>query len=951
MKHTTSIILTALATFALVCCIDDLVVDNPSHLYIDESNLINAELGVSVNGFAVNVDGTRAFNEDDHEVPSGDTEEMSDFEKTIDNIWVFQYNTAGTELLSYPRYYTAAESYDPDEDKWEVTLTESESTIYVVANVNDDEWAAQSKAEDFYTPEKLLAQTLPSPDPITDTSEEATNGYIPMQGNVTGVTPGSMMIVVHVEHMYAKVKMRFIIDRDLAEVDSVKITNIRYTNIPWYCQVATLYEESSGASKDNIYPSTNWTSRYFNEINNTDDPNNEGLKNTYDYVIYTPENIQGEVALDAEVDTVKNEKATREDTPQHASMITTYISYIDENKVNRTASYTICPGGNDYNNYNIRRNQVYRVTMNIGYPEEIEREPSANCLFGYAGTTISFYPYYRVESGGGYHFSDYLSPNAGSGTGQKIGGLKIIWQTKDCIGNNSTGDKVYLISMTGDVITGQDVTHNGYEQICVETSKEGNALIAAYADADCKGDIIWSWHIWVRDPQYSDPTNLANAMAYYTYDWDQRRIYSYQYYVDTLRTTPTRVPGYQIMSCNIGALQDEPNWDNCTFLGDTINSTADNNAHLQKFNDEDGIVRTFGMMYQWGRKDPFPPLTTTEGPIGNNQNGLNTGYYVHDYNDAHTEQLYGNDNTTAVHKTSFDQSGPTYAGADTQYNNNYLFYSHIHNATMDGKGMEYTIKHPTVFLCGTDTIARTLTHTFEIKQSSTSSTLGRADSTQYVQALCHYLYKGGWAEDDEFDSGEWGGIDIQSSGKTLQLGFQDQQGNPINLYDDYGTQKSIFDPCPYGWRVSSGDLFLGFTKNGVNALWDYTKQNQYDPVTGTNTAASNTYEYGSHFNMNCDSLKSCMLGVSLYLGANWRQGQTSWFPTQGFILPDGSAYRVGGCGNYVNANVDADPLEVYDRVYVTHVHWSIDTFRVFEHQLQYTVKAAASPLRCVRDTK
>ncbi len=74
---------------------------------------------------------------------------------------------------------------------------------------------------------------------------------------------------------------------------------------------------------------------------------------------------------------------------------------------------------------------------------------------------------------------------------------------------------------------------------------EGNAVIAAY---DSDGEILWSWHIWVTD-------------------------YSIEASAITLNDT-------DVMSRNLGAL---------------------NNSNIN----EESILDSYGLYYQWGRKDPF----------------------------------------------------------------------------------------------------------------------------------------------------------------------------------------------------------------------------------------------------------------------------------------------------------------------------------------------------------
>jgi len=85
--------------------------------------------------------------------------------------------------------------------------------------------------------------------------------------------------------------------------------------------------------------------------------------------------------------------------------------------------------------------------------------------------------------------------------------------------------------------------------VAVLDNLAGNALVAAY---DIQGKTLWSWHLWVTDydPEKSAYTTTANASG----------------------TTWT------FMDRNIGALSATPS---------------------------DGFA-THGMIYQWGRKDPFP---------------------------------------------------------------------------------------------------------------------------------------------------------------------------------------------------------------------------------------------------------------------------------------------------------------------------------------------------------
>lgn len=82
-------------------------------------------------------------------------------------------------------------------------------------------------------------------------------------------------------------------------------------------------------------------------------------------------------------------------------------------------------------------------------------------------------------------------------------------------------------------------------------SASGTPGNALIAALDARGDVLWSWHIWFPE---TEPKGLATAA------------------------------GYEVMNLNLGALCDR---------------TADPGS--------------YGLLYQWGRKDPFPAAATLTG--------------------------------------------------------------------------------------------------------------------------------------------------------------------------------------------------------------------------------------------------------------------------------------------------------------------------------------------------
>ncbi len=757
--------------------------------------------------------------------PSPVPEPESEAEKAIRDFWLFQFNTDGTQLAA-PAYYSIP---DPNPDN--KTLTDQTKaaygnlkkntpmTIYIVTNTGNATWA---NGAGFNTLNALKEQKLPAPFPIQagfdgDNDGKADDIYIPMAGQLDNVTVSdNSMITVPVTRMYAKIKIQVGFKES-----SMNLYYADITGIPWYCKVSPLSDGTTDAAVP--FPAdTRMISRAFKSDEAVaDEDGNKWL------VLYMPENIRGEVD-GVDKTTTGSGATTGNPIPENALKVSIRSKYRGEDYY-----YTVYPGENSVNNFNVRRNRVYRVSIDVRKITD-QHNPSSNCYVVKPGEMLSFEPYNRAEKGGGYNIRDYLDPNV---TSKRIHHVGIIWQTKDCIGDNSKGD---LVTWEANEASPLDS-----KLVIKKTGVEGNALVGAY---NSSGKIIWSWHIWVTP---NEPDNIANAIIYTTYRWDRNGIHH----------TDPRIPGYGIMPCNIGAL-------------DFTSEDMSKYSLVQGERFPDLQIRTFGMLYQFGRKDPFPPMIYSTGTEDNNG--------MLDYTDDYTDVHYANDNNTVVHKTS-----------DTDANTNeYLFYS----AKSSTGSVKYSIEHPTVYI------------------------YAYADRWGYQT----YINNGDWCQEE---SDRLWGADTSS---TVEYTIPNS-GRKAHLRNNYGT-KSIFDPCPKGWRVPPGDLWLGFTKYGLNPT-DYEQQVNY-----------------------CNDETQHRPGMSMYVQA-WRDGPTVYFPLQGTRINYGKCKNTGLCGNYHNATCDDD-----DRVNILHLHRNMDTvsnsygdlmlFKLFEYNTdQYYVKSTAGPIRCVRDSK
>lgn len=795
---------------------------------VDDSKLVEARLSLGVTDMKTTLQTRSGI---------GDTTA----ERMINDIWVFQFNEHG-QLLITPRYYDI-EDMDPEtgDNQVDVLLRKdvANSTVYVVANVGRDDWATVENAATF---DDLQILTLPVPkiivgedalgikdaDSGTQVTGDPDNLGIPMEGyteNVTFTEDGT--VNVSLTRMYAKVVIT------VGSIpETIELTDVNAMDIPYYCRVKTL--ETGDLTEAVKYPDDGhtWNSRAFKPGEKDADGKYPGR-----IVLYIPENLQGCTNNNEHNPEDKIKKGDHSFGVQLTAFYVNIFTGQHEEGTKRT--YNWYPGENNYNDYNIRRNYIYNVELNIYTDTYNQDVPSSNCFVVKPGQLLTFLPYYRVETGGGYSFTNYLNAD-GKDEAKKINGstedmtqtVKIIWQTKDAIGDNSKGDLVWIDPAPADDLSETEKYQQEFHRkIYVRTQKRGNALIAAY---NSEGDIVWSWHIWVTE---NEPGNVSSAILYTTYAWNEDGI-----------NTNVRVPGYDIMPCNLGALQYTP--------------------------EGGSVTDTYGMLYQWGRKDPFPPAIK-----GNN---------CADYNDTNTGKHYANDNQNLVGKT---------IGTKT----NQLFHSLAGskiNSTELPDPIAFTIKNPTVFMCGT----------------TSANEKGDFDNYDAVNNDELYANDGDWTwkHDDKL----WGGL--KPGAEDMKCFTINPGKNEVHIYDNYGDQKSIFDPCPSGWRVPPGDLWLGFTSTGLNPQ-------SYDEIN-TSGASSN--------------------GMYMYM-TDWREGPVSYFPVQGTRVGDGGIMRVNSCGNYHNATTDLN-----DRVNILHIHNVWNLFHIFETQFyMYYVKSTAGPIRCVRDHK
>lgn len=277
---------------------------------------------------------------------------------------------------------------------------------------------------------------------------------------------------------------------------------------------------------------------------------------------------------------------------------------------------------------------------------------------------------------------------------------------------------------------------------------EANALVAAL---DNDGEVLWSWHIWVTD---YDPAADFNELG-----------------------------GKKVMSRNLGALA-------------SANTT------------EDEVVKSYGLYYQWGRKDPFAGPKAWNSAIQQNLYNANSDKVAHSF--AATTADVGTMSYATAHPATF------IAGVkETNYD--WLFTAR-NNDLWGGVSGKKTLNDP----CP----AGWMVASPDIWSGFTSTGESSEDESEFN---IDGTYKYGWTfKDDNAELMFWPGAGRRSFSNLLASYNQNYQ-NVIN--GEFGEQGA---PVGFYWSnkaaaAGSESHLLAFREDYVNPGADtHTKVEDYE---------------------------------------------------------------------------------------------------------------------------
>lgn len=392
---------------------------------------------------------------------------------------------------------------------------------------------------------------------------------------------------------------------------------------------------------------------------------------------YVPENLRGTVGT-----ITGSWQKTTANAPAYSTCLVISGTYTPNGGTAKEMSYYIYPGANSTTDFNLMRNRKYGITITLkgintsdgrvvvgGLGENLSASATANC-------------YIVKEGGKSYKFNATVMGNGATTPASTISGQAAPAITPTALAPTAAFVVWETGATKGGVIEDGSVTLiNGFVTFkTANNSTPGNAVIAVTDGTN----ILWSWHIW--------KVNYDPATSY-----------------DTYSRYPAGSSTFKMMKYNLGATEIG-NW-----------SSAATNAG------------DMGLLYQWGRKDPFVGASTwtPTTPV--------TVTYASGY--------------------AYETTANATAGTDA------------------AASITYSVKNPTKFI---------------LNASTTNDWL---NATAYT------------AQRDNL----WGNPNATAT-----------QPNSVR------GSKSIYDPCPPGWRVPSQESYQIFTQNGANAgtrnilgVWTY----------------------------------------------------------------------------------------------------------------------------------
>lgn len=616
-------------------------------------------------------------------------------------------------------------------------------TVYVIANSNkEDLFKGYNIHKADYLKEMIYN--------ISDWNELTDRDYLLMTGskNNVNITTGGQTLSMKVNRIAAKITLNI----GVKAGSGITIKDYTIHNLP-LCSYYILHpltteteEDDTTKGKDAPSQTSDWKDSPLVSLA-------AGTTSVNSRIFYMFENRRG-----------VNNSISQQSDKTSGNAPADHATYVEINGIlnnGLVVNWKVYLGANNTNNFNIKRNCQYtynitlnnkysdtRVTINNSYVINLSETGTANCYL--VSKTNTWYKFKATVRGNGTKTIKEISPIAGATNDLPAGetmnptGVELVWETN---GHKQVIDNYILYDGHVYFKTGASVT-------------EGNAVIAV---KDATG-ILWSWHIWKTSFDLA-ALNSSHTQRY--------------------KTSPKYLTGYNTIRTRYMIMMDR----NLGAAGNTPSQTDD-------------VIKTYGLLYQWGRKDPFPPakIRTCVGDPG----AIGTEMVsIYDVSGNLINQL------DATHQVTSVTAGNI--GDDITPN------------------IDYGIKHPITFCT-----------------RMANDYLGSYSSQSWIY---------GCYNDGTITSNRW-------KKSILLWGGGMKNETSTNYYNSLDTKKSIYDPCPEGWCLPTQEVWSNFTITECitsdPSLYNCIEKLNYSLPNGFMSGAV----FGRQFYINADNTETAFYPAS-----------------------------------------------------------------------------------------
>lgn len=524
-------------------------------------------------------------------------------ENIISDLWVFQFNDTLDEstLLGDPLYFPMNVGSSTSTVKVAASGEAINRLVFVANNGNSDYlWRLESGKSTYAN---LIAKTKE----ITSASFPDTDKNLPLVAQWDGkinsaqITSGFELTF---SHSVAKIELEIKLADNMEE--GFKIRSVQLKQIPaqmrWCDPLVNMTDEKA------VFPGTEYA--YINYAAITDRLPTKNSPATY--VWYVPRNHQGES---------DNTSAYQKNTG--ATAYATYIEILARDKNENDIRYRLYPGKDMLKNFNITSNYIYKIPLTIQGPGDPNTDSRVENLSKVVFPKANSYILNPPEGDGVKKFyipiervNDFWLDPAYQVLGQDPGlafkestywKCEVIWTDNEQLYSPNNTDTEHLTLATA---RGQGVKN---QYLCVRVpalpvAKQGNIVVGVYRTDEhgtIKDGCAWSWHLWVTD--YNPDVSVAISEQVHTYVVPGGQVERYGglgcgYPAEKNYSSWTSIPssaqpyaGKVVMDRYLGMRSDAL---------DTPNYPTDATIKSKNYLLYSNPVP----LYQFGRKDPIPPI-------------------------------------------------------------------------------------------------------------------------------------------------------------------------------------------------------------------------------------------------------------------------------------------------------------------------------------------------------